>query len=99
MSFTGGTSGTTATNLFTTPAGPKAGRFIVTQFCAWQETTGLRLKGSNLGDIAHIAGQDSEEKCIAFNPGVALSQNETIFCQSPSSGTGHCMITGVLSKR
>jgi len=108
MSFTGSTSGTTATNLFTTPVGNKAGHFILTQFCGntnfGNSVHTLALHGSVLGVINKVRGDFfDEEACVSFTPGIALSKDETLSCQAtggdPNNSTGHCMITGVLSKR
>jgi len=104
MSFSENTSGGTAANLFTTPATGNS-RFILTQFCGnhgSQRT--LSLGGSILGVIVQIrggVGPTTDDRCVSFDPGIALSQNETISCRriGGNDETGHCMITGVLSRR
>jgi len=107
MSFTGSTSGTTATDIFTTPSGTRAGHFVLTQYCGHHNhgssVFNLHLQGSVFGVIHTVrSGEVDEDRCISFVPGIALSQGETISCQATGGDsivTGHCMITGVLSKR
>ncbi len=80
-------------DIYTTPSGLKALKFILTQVCV-EDRGAVVFSGSTMGTVALF------DDCTTFSPGLAIPKGETLtFTEIDESGNIAVMITGVLSKK
>jgi hypothetical protein len=83
-------------DIYVTPSGNKALKFILTQVCL-EPLTAVDLTGTTMGKIIV---PDLPDHCVTFIPGLAIPRGETLtFTESAGGGDTSVMIIGILSKK